>query len=333
MAEVFFSTQIGKIIEQLDCSLLGKNVAIKVHFGERGCTTYTDPKIVKNVYDKIMDSGRNASLVDCNVLYRGARINKAGHIRTAKDHGFDFAPIDILDGNIGSDTLEIKTKEIVAKIGKGIQKYDSMVVITHFKGHTFAGYGGAIKNVGMGLGSRAGKLHMHSDIRPSIDNDKCSGCATCKENCGSDAIKIKDGHAKIIEEKCSGCATCIAVCQNGAVNIPWSGSTNNELLTKMAQYAQAVMQQIPNMIFVTALENITPECDCVGMDQSNDIMVKKIGYLMSQDIVAIDAASVDLVNLHTKNKFESINKVDKHFQTAYAEKIGMGKRKYDLKEI
>jgi uncharacterized protein len=183
----------------------------------------------------------------------------------------------------------------------------------------------------MGLGSRAGKLHMHSDVRPSVLAEKCSGCMSCRENCGSDAIEMQDGHAVIIQEKCSGCAECIAVCQNDAVQIPWSGSTKEELLMKMACYAKAVNQIAPMKIFINALVKITEECDCWGVDQK--AIMEDVGYLISRDIVAIDAASIDLVNKHSNNKFDAINEVNKKFQIGYAEKIGLGKKGYELRDI
>lgn len=330
---IYLSKSIARILDKIDYSRLGNNVAIKLHFGEKGCTTFISPSVVKAVYDKVVSLGKKATLVECNVLYRGSRTNRIDHIKTAEEHGFGFAPIDILDGERGEDFIEVSVKNGLAnpvKIGKGLTKYDSMIVLAHFKGHGSAGYGGAFKNIGMGLGSRAGKLHMHSDIKPSIDKDKCVGCGTCQDNCDFGAITVKNGKAEINKEKCAGCAMCIAVCPQKAVQIPWAGSTSEELQKKIVDYAQGVMEIIPRdkIVFINVLQNITPECDCVREKQ--EPMMEDVGILVGNDIVAIDKASLDLAITRSGGKFDNINPVDKYGLVNYASEKGLGTKNYEL---
>lgn len=334
MSKVYFSEDLNKILDVIDFSKLGNNVAIKVHFGEKGCTTYINPEIVKKVYEKIISLGKKATLVDCNVLYKGSRTNRKDHIKTAKDHGFGFAPIDILDGEMGEDFIEVPIKNSLvksAKIGAGLKKYDSMVVITHFKGHGMAGYGGALKNIGMGLGSRAGKLHMHGHIRPFVIIEKCAGCGLCKAHCNYGAIELSGGKAKINPEKCAGCSMCIATCEQNAVDLPWDKGAKEELQKNIVDYTQGVLQLIPNQIFINVLKNITPECDCWDFEQKP--VMEDAGFLYSEDIVSVEKASLDIVNEKSKGKFDKINSVDKNIQVDYAYEKELGKKEYKLEEI
>jgi uncharacterized protein len=328
MEEIFLSKRIEKILEEMDFSALGKKVAIKIHFGEQGCETYVNPKVVKKVYDKIISLGKNASLVECNVLYRGSRTNRKDHLETAREHGFGFAEIDILDGERGEEFLEADYKGGKAKLGKGLEKYDSMVVITHFKGHMMAGFGGALKNIGMGLGSRAGKLFMHSGIAPSINRNKCTACKTCIQNCNASAISIFEGKALIDKEKCEGCAMCIAVCPQDAVKIPWNGATRQQLQERIVDYAKAVINLFKNkIIYINVLENITEDCDCMGVNQKP--ICEDIGILAGTDIVAIDEASLDLTNKQSSNRFTEITGADET-QLNYAAQKGLGEKKYKI---
>lgn len=324
MAKVFFCKDIDGVLKA-DFSRLGKKVAIKVHFGERGCTTFLNPVIVRKVFDKIKSLGKDATLVECNVLYKGSRTNATDHIKTAREHGFDM-PIDILDGECGDEFVDVKG----CKIGKGISKYDSLVVVSHFKGHMMAGFGGAIKNVGMGLGSRAGKLFMHSTLKPFI-SEKCTGCGTCVRNCNANAIEIINGKARIDSVKCEGCAMCIAVCEYGAASVPWQGGTSERLQKNIADYTSAVLSLFPGKVFfVNVLEKITEECDCMGTAQTP--VMDDVGIVFSDDIVAVDKASLDLANKYSGGQFNKINAIDKDKQIEFAEGLGLGSSKYELVE-
>lgn len=327
MNKVYFAKDIENLLKNIDFSKLGKNVAIKVHFGEAGCTTYMNPQLVKKIYKKIESLGKKATLVECNVLYKGSRTNSKDHLITAKDHGFTDMDIDILDGQNGEKFVEIDN----CKIGAGIKKYDSLVVISHFKGHGMAGFGGAIKNVGMGLGSRAGKLDMHSNVKPFIDTNNCIGCSICANHCDVKAITINKGKAFINNDICVGCAMCIAVCPHEAACVPWDSGTNDYLQEKIAKYTKAVLSIFPHPIFINILENITQNCDCMGSPQKQ--IIDDIGLLYSNNIVAIDKASLDLVNQFSNHKFNKINKVDKNNQLSVASKNGLGNIDYQLVKI
>ena len=327
MSKVYLAKEIATILDQLDYSRLGQKVGIKVHFGETGCNTYLDPAIARAVYDKLISLGKEPALVECNVLYKGSRVNSTDHIRTAREHGFTDMEIDILDGETGSEYLEING----CKIGKGIERYDSMIILSHFKGHDMAGFGGAIKNVGMGFGSRAGKLDMHSSVKPYVKAENCIGCGICAAHCNANAITLEDGKAKLNPDICEGCAICIATCANKAIKIPWAGRTSQELQKRTAQYAAAVMSRLPNMVFINILQNITCGCDCEDVVQ--EPMMPDVGFLYSDNIVAIDKASLDLANKHSDNKFNGINEIDNNKQIEFAKNLGLGNDEYELIEI
>jgi uncharacterized protein len=325
MSDVFFSKDIDKILQKIDYSVLGKNVGIKVHFGEEGCVTYLDPSIAKKVYDKIISLGKKAALIETNVLYRGSRTTKTEHIKTAKSHGFDFAPIDILDGENGEESIN-KDGNL---LGKGLTKYDSLVVITHFKGHEFAGYGGAIKNIGMGLASRGGKLHIHSDAKPII-SEKCIGCGTCIQNCNENAISLKNNKAVIDTSKCVGCAMCIAVCPSEAVLIPWRSPAAKNLQKALVDYTESVFKIVPKekVVFINVLKNITANCDC--MSEKQKPFMEDIGLLMSKDIVSIEKASIALADKKSDGAFSKINRQDKNIQSDYAFEKKLGEKSYRI---
>ncbi len=335
MSEVYFSKKIEKVVEKIDKSKLKGKVGIKVHFGERGNKTHLNPEIAKKVYDKVSSLGFEATLVECNVLYKGSRTNSADHLETAKDHGFDFAPIEILDGPTGKDELRLPVKKgsiKEAKVGSGLEKYDSLIVLSHFKGHVSSGFGGAFKNLGMGLGSRAGKLHMHAGIGPDINKEKCTSCGICIDNCDVDAISITEKGAEIDSEKCIECAMCVAVCNFGAVQIPWSGSTNKRLQEKIVDYSEAIINYLEgNLIYINVLEKITEHCDCMGKEM-NPIM-DDVGILISNDPVSVDKASLNLVNKKSNNHFEKINSVSNEHKIDYAESLDLGNKNYQIKEL
>ncbi|MFW6002302.1 MAG: DUF362 domain-containing protein [archaeon] len=349
--EVYFSKEFQKVLDRLEQQLqsLGERVGIKTHFGEEDCDTYINPEYVRALYDKLIDLGKKPVLIECNVLYKGKRTHASSHKKLAEKHGFDFADIDILDGEDGEKYIKLplnNENSVVdkAKIGAGIKNYDSIVVLSHFKGHIAAGYGGAFKNLGMGLGSRAGKLHMHSDVNPSIDKDKCIACGKCIENCDFDAISYVESRpneggnkkAEINPEKCSGCAMCIAVCPQHAVQIPWGGSTSEDLQKKISDYSSSIINYLNqkdnkrenNFVYINVLENITSNCDCEKGHQ--DPIMEDIGIMSSKDPVALDKASLDMADEKSNGKFDGINSIDKTVQIEHACKLGLGNKDYEI---
>jgi len=319
---------IKKAFSLLSDNLSKKPVAIKLHFGEKGNTTHLKPELVKALTEQL---NQQFVLTDCNVLYKGSRTQTADHIKVAKEHGFGFAPIKIADEE-GEIKIPVNLKHFKSiKVGKLIQEYENIIVFSHFKGHQSTGFGGAIKNLGMGLGSRAGKLAMHSNISPQIDPDKCTLCGKCKEECPANAIETINNKNIINKDKCIGCARCIAVCPQKAVKIPWDSTTEKELQERIVEYCYGIIKG-KNLIYFNALLNITKDCDCLGIEQKP--IIEDIGILASADLVAIDQASLDLINKKIgKNIFKELHGVSGLDQLRYAEKLGLGSRKYKLIEL
>lgn len=335
MSKVFFADNVEKIVHKIDEDILSGKVGLKVHFGEEGNETFLDASKAKEVYNQIIDLGYEGNLVECNVLYQGSRTNREDHIQIAREHGFTFADIDILDGELGEADMQLDVEGgniDQAKVGEGLKDYKSLVVLSHVKGHIPAGFGGAIKNVGMGLGARGGKLHMHSDVSPSINQSACVGCGKCVRNCEPDAITLSEGKAEIDQEKCIGCAMCIAVCPEKAVNIPWGGSTHKQLQEKIVDYFRGIVDYLDrNLFYINVLKNITRDCDCQG--KSMEPMMEDVGVLASKDPVAIEKASLDLIRERVGEKFDDITTVDNDHIIEYAHKRQLGSINYKLIKI
>ncbi len=214
-----------------------EKIAIKIHFGADKNDTHLNPNHMKSL-PKIF---KKPIFIESNCLYPGRRHRSDEHIKLAHEHGFDFLEIDIIDGDLGRDYIEVEintknTKK--AKISSGLQRYKNLVSVAHFKGHIAAGFGGALKNLGMGLGSRGGKLDMHSGIAPTVNEEKCTACGICAENCIADAITVED-YAIVDQDKCIGCAYCISVCPETAFRPPFGIRKGNEFLESIAEYALA----------------------------------------------------------------------------------------------
>lgn len=299
-----------------------KEVPIKVHFGEKGNTTFIPPGCYDETIQYLKEMGVSPSYIESNVLYRGSRTTTEKHIQTAKDHGFTQIPIIIADGEIGTeyDEIEINKDYIkTCKIGKGYGKYNQFIVMSHFKGHVEAGFGGALKQLAMGFASRGGKLEQHSGISPVVKASKCISCGICADKCNYDAITIPDT-AVIDSDKCVGCAGCIAVCPRNAIRNTWGASN---FLEKLAEYAYGAAKD-KDIIYIAFVHNITEDCDCTGSHM--DPIADNIGVLAGKDPVALDAACLDMLQKNESDMlFEKGRKTLKH-----AEKIGMGSTGYEL---
>ena len=328
-------------------------VAIKLHFGEKGNAAFIRPILIRPIVDVVKDLGAAPFLTDANTLYAGTRGNSISHLVTAIENGFAYsvlnAPLIIADGLRGASFATIKIdQEIIKKayIGKEIAEADVLISVAHFKGHELSGFGGTIKNVGMGCASRRGKLEQHSDLSPKVKKKKCVGCGDCVNHCAHKAISLREGKAHIDPEKCVGCGECILICPNGAIDVQWNADIPL-FQKKMAEYTWAVLKgKRDKSIFLNFLTNISPACDCYGHNDAP--LVPDIGILASRDPVAIDQASVDLVNQQVgipesclggcsgsgDDKFRGIYpKIDWAVQLDHAEKIGLGSREYELVTI
>ena len=316
-------------------------VAVKMHFGAETNFGVINPRYVRYFVNRILAFDAKPFLTDTNTLYAGQRVNSVDHTNLAIQHGYAEsvvnAPVIIADGLVGQsdEVVEIDTKETKqAYIGSDIHHADAILALSHMTGHEAAGFGAAIKNIGMGCASRKGKLAMHSISRPVISNERCIGCARCVQWCQVQAISIKeDGTAHINEDLCTGCSMCISVCPFSAIRIKWNTSPAF-LNTKITEYAHAVTSHKKGkMFYVNFLNNITQLCDCVNIHGED--LVPDIGILFSKDIVAADRASIDLINEKTGTNlfaelFPQIN-IENIF--SYAEELGMGSSQYELVKI
>lgn len=336
-------------IGQID--MQNKYVAVKIHFGEPGNLAYLRPNYAKAVVDVIKELGGKPFLTDCNTLYVGRRKNALDHLDSAYENGYNpFATgchVIIGDGLKGTDEELVPidgeyVKE--AKIGRAVMDADVFISLTHFKGHEATGFGGTFKNIGMGCGSRAGKMEMHSSGKPYVAQEMCIGCGSCRKNCAHDAIQITDKKASIDHNKCVGCGRCIGVCPVDAVQ-PASDEANDILNKKIAEYTYAVIKDKPNF-HINLVMDISPFCDC---HNSNDVpIVPDVGMFASFDPVALDMACADAVNhqpviensyLGEKEQHTHDHFTDTHPDTNWevcldhAVKLGMGHKEYELIKI
>jgi uncharacterized Fe-S center protein len=323
--------------------------AIKIHFGELGNDGFISPVYVRQVVDKVKECGGLPFLTDTNTLYTGSRSNAVEHIGTAILHGFDYAvagaPIIIADGLDGKNTrkVTINRKHFDdVTIAGDIAAADSMIVLSHFKGHIVSGFGGSIKNLAMGCAPPEGKRAQHN-ARPFTIPEKCTGCASCMKVCPKDAITVKKKKSVIDHERCIGCFECMHACPEHAIDINWETDIP-QFMERMVEYAYGALQGKERRSgFMNFLIRITPDCDCFPF--SDAPIVPDIGILASTDPVAVDAASFDLVNQqqgfkdslltshHHKgaDKFKGVHaQTDGERQLRYAEEIGMGSRSYEL---
>ncbi len=337
-------------------------VAIKLHFGEKGNTAFVRPIFLRRVVDRVKDNKGRPFLTDTNTLYRGMRQEAISHLTTAYQHGFTYsvieAPILIADGLRGNSAVKVKIDRPLFKmvsIAHEIYMADALIGVTHFKGHELSGFGGALKNLGMGCSSREGKLSQHSNISPQVKEKTCNGCKRCLTTCAYEAIMIKSlepgvekkkAVASIDPQKCVGCGECILTCPTGAVQIKWN-ETIPLFQKKMVEHAYgAVHKKKGKALYLNFLTQISPACDCYGYTDTP--IVNDIGILASEDPVAIDQASVDLVNQGSGNRASKLPKnwengedkfralypeVDWSIQLSYAEEIGLGTRNYELIRI
>lgn len=342
---------LGRIIEE------GDLVAIKLSFGERGNFAYLRPQYVRVVVDEVKRLGGKPFLTDGNTLYAGGRQNSCEHTVTAIENGFSYsvtgAPIVMADGLLGHDYRLVPVKgdhfqEV--KIGGAALDADTIIALTHFKGHMIFGFGGAIKNIGMGFGARAGKQMMHSDVHPEVKSAECDGCRLCLKWCPEGAIEMvadpggrKLKVALINDELCTGCGECVATCFTGAIDIMWK-SDPAIVQKKTAEYvAGALAGKEEKFAAISYILDVTPDCDCLSWNDR--AIVPDIGIIASNDPVAADAAALDLVNaasgipdsalaadeLNSDDKFRCIHReVDSRAQLRHAEKMGLGTSKYKL---
>ena len=352
MSEVYFiefssyEEVLQKALENVGINEIVTNndfVALKAHFGEKNSHGYVEPKYITPIVEEVKKRNGIPFLTDANTIYAGHRADAVRHLVLTHEHGFTIeecgAPIIIADGLRGNSYVEEKISQRhfkKVKIARGIYYADALILVTHFKGHMLTGFGGSLKNMGMGCGAKPGKYEMHNSVVPTFDISKCTGCGLCIKWCGSGALKLLDEKIKFDAEKCSGCGECILTCTSEVVSIPWDDTSAN-VQEKMVEYAYGVVQKKQNkLLCINFINNVTKECDC--FHKKTAPLVPDIGILVSKDPVAIDQASVDLVNeigrKSCKGKGDVFRKVypnvDWNIQLNYGQKIGLGSKKYEL---
>lgn len=337
--------------------------AVKLHFGERGNTAFIRPLLIRPILDAVKAAGGKPFLTDASTLYVGTRGNAVDHLRTAVLNGFSYsaldAPLIIADGIDGHDEIAVPVglKHFQETyLASAVVRAEALVAVAHFKLHEMSGFGGTIKNLGMGAASRRGKMAQHSMVAPQIDPKKCIACGICADHCAHGAVTLVERLpetprpnekvkklAKIDPERCVGCAGCVHACPQGAMGINWEIDLPG-FMERMVEYTVGALKgKEKRSLFVNFLTQVSPACDCYPFADAP--IVPDIGVVASRDPVAIDQASVDLLQAQPVlsssrlegaagadlDKIRAIYpKVDWQHQLRYAEQVGLGHRAYEL---
>ncbi|CAM4101895.1 DUF362 domain-containing protein [Treponema peruense] len=369
-SKVFFTdfrtTKDGGLTEKLKklCRKAGianidfenKLTAIKMHFGEDGNLSFLRPEYARAVADLVKELGGKPFLTDCNTLYPGCRKNAVDHLDIAARHGFlqitTGCPVIIGDGLKGTDEVDVPVRNgeycKTAHIGRAIMDADVFISLSHFKGHEATGFGGTCKNIGMGCGSRAGKMDQHNSGKPVVNQDACRGCKMCAKECGSDAISFDSKKAFINQDLCKGCGRCIGACNFDAIYNP-NSSANEDLDRKMAEYTMAVCDGRP-CFHINMILDVSPWCDCHAFNDAP--LIPNIGMAASFDPVALDQACSDMCQKAarfqntriTDHSAKGIKMTGDLWKDStrdsvwdetliHAQKIGLGTREYVLETV
>lgn len=320
-----------KVLEKL-LEVSGSSVPempLKLHFGERGNRTFLAPEVYDGMIDTLESRGISSFFTETSVLYGGERFRAAKHIVLAQAHGFNRLPVVIADGENGEAAIDVPVHNgriyRTAAIARVLAESEQVLVVSHFKGHMLAGFGGALKQLSMGFASKGGKMAMHLGVKPRIRSWKCRSCGLCAKRCNAGAI-IKEKKYRIDRQKCIGCGACFSICPHHAVSVfSWAGIKNalfgkREFRHKLMEYAMASHYGKRN-IYINFVANVTPGCDCEPRAMGK--CVPDIGVYGSFDPVALDAACYDAVKAEGK-KFRGYEQLE------YAEKLGIGSREYTL---
>jgi len=331
----------------------GDLVAVKLHFGEKGNHAFIRPVFIRRIVEEIRKVNGKPFLTDSSTLYPGERKEAVSALTCAIENGFAYAvvnaPLIMCDGIKGQNAVNVKVDgELLqsVSIGAEIVEADALVTVSHFKCHELTGFGGALKNLGMGCSSRAGKMQQHSTVAPVVAEKFCNGCGICLKACAHDAIAFFEGKAKIDPAACVGCSRCITACPQKAINIQWNESSSL-VMKKMAEYACGVIAgKRGKTVFVNFITQVSPACDCYG--HADAPIVNDIGICAATDPVALDQACADLVNRAIGNrqtalaaghepggdKFRGVYpEISWEVQLEHAEKMGVGCREYVLEKI
>ncbi len=343
--------RLAEYLSNLNLPFLSRDskIGIKVHWGEPGNVTFLPPDYAGTVAKYLLNNKTKPFVFDTTTLYRGERRDPIDNLWTAHKHGFGYdnigIPAVIGDGMMNKDIVEIPVpgepkRQKSVKVTSLVDYVDGIITVSHFKGHLASGFGGVIKNLSMGMASRATKQIMHAEVKPDFDRSKCTSCGICVDHCPMDAISMPGKYPEIDMDLCIGCAECIAICPETAYRILWNSSPE-AFLEKLAETASAVQARlIGKMLHVEILAIIAPECDC--MSRNMKPLIGDIGILVGDDPLAVDVAACDLFNdarplpgaeiAEGRGDFikQLYPEVPYRYQFEYAETLGLGSTEYEL---
>lgn len=313
-------------------------VAVKLSVGEKNNITHIKPPLVRVVVEQIKRKGAYPFLAETSTLYKGERENAVKHMLHAEAHGFGIrevgAPFIMVDGLLGNSEIDVEISGELhdkVKIAREAVMCDAIIGLSHPTGHGSTGLGACLKNLGMGLASRMGKMRQHSALKPAVLPDKCRFCGKCIQWCPEGVITEKDGKAFINDERCIGCGECLAVCNFGSVKFDWDANPTY-LQQSMAEHAYgSVKSKLENkVLFINVLVDMTKDCDCASKRQEK--LIPDVGILASSDPVAVDMATLDLTAKANGKHLTALAypEHDPMVQLRHAAKAGMGSLEYEL---
>lgn len=323
------------------CFKQGDFTAVKVHVGEPPNNTYIKSPCIKGLVEELLALKTKPFIADTSALYTGRRHNAIDHVILADEHGFNMSTLGIPfiapDGIFGTSETSVQINGELNRevfIASDIVRCQSILSIAHFTGHPAACAAATLKTLGMGCSSRKGKMRQHASIRPSV-SDACTLCGDCYDHCPADAVTLGDIKAGINSEKCIGCGECVAVCRFGAVKYDW-GIEDRILQKNISEHALGVIKGKEDRVaFFNFVISVTGDCDCFDREGMPNI-VDDIGIFASTDPVAVDKASIDLVESRTDKTIAQLldnDKLDPRYQIEHAERIGLGSTDYELIEV
>lgn len=334
IGELFDAAGFAGIFADGDLSL------IKLHFGEEGNTGYIKAPLVRTIVERCMTAGAKPFLSDTNTLYVRQRHNAIDHLALAAKHGFTLentgCPVIIADGIRGHNSIEVKINGKhfrTVQVAADALHADVIVGLAHVTGHIGTGLGAAIKNVGMGLSSRAGKLVQHSGDPPWVERETCIACGTCAKWCPEGAITVNSDYAVIDSDACISCGYCICLCREHAIKFNWNGGSLN-LQERIAEHAAGALSgKESKRAFMNVILDSSEKCDC--MSDTGKPLIGDLGILASTDPVALDCATADVIN-DTSGRdvfLELYPEIDYRCQMRHASELGLGSCEYELVEV
>ncbi|MFH1505863.1 MAG: DUF362 domain-containing protein [archaeon] len=300
----------------------GETVCVKLHMGES--KGFFDPELARMAVHVLLNLGCDPFLFDTTTKYRGNRFTPEGYLKTAEKHGFSTERIGC-PIYIDNSFVEQKTEHLNVKIAKRVIDADAVLVLTHFKGHSHSGAGGSIKNIAMGCVHPDTKAEQHEKANPVVDVNICNACKVCEELCPFDAMHV-DEKAVVDVKKCFGCGVCINNCPEKAIN-----PVVEMIEILMCEATKAVLDKCKKVLYVNDARNISRFCDCApdpGPKMANDV-----GIFMGRDVVAVDKAAIDMTIKENGDVFQEVNHKDALVQVDEGERLGLGKKDYELVRV